>query len=237
MSFAFEELLKSHREAQPPPDRHPDAEDLIAFAEDRLEPEKREEIRNHLKICRDCGDLVLALMEEAEASQDQSTQVAFERVIRQVPEAPTHAIQKPQSTFWPYATAATFFIAVIGWSLFFFADGTTPVGITGTAQVGILQPEGQRVTRGSDAILERFDRKEWLVLQLSNTKSLGKDKPLEAILIHQESGQQFTIPKVDRQTYGVFVIVIPPHQYEPGNYSLNVKEVGGPVIATYKFAF
>lgn len=115
-------LLKARVEAASrSPAGHPPLETLEAFAEGALPPEEERRIREHLPLCRDCTDFVLALGDlqaPGESGEVPAEEVASawgdlqEEIRRGTPAPPPSA-----SPRWPLLLAAALALLAVGLSV------------------------------------------------------------------------------------------------------------------------
>lgn len=116
-------LLKARVEAATSgPVGHPPLETLEAFAEGALPPEEEKRVRDHLPLCRDCTDFVLALGEglpasgesgEVPAEQVESAWSDLQEEIRRAQPAPP-PFANPR---WPLLLAAALALLAVGLSV------------------------------------------------------------------------------------------------------------------------
>lgn len=165
----FEDALKAFadRERQGL-EKHPSADDLLAYHLRRLESADIERIQDHLAICPECASFILRLGPvsgsergpDALSIQEEQVQSEWERLKRRLEQGESAKIAQRVPLYgqlrFAYSLAAALLVAVVGLSVWFPRDEMDAVANAGYVDLVIPDASG---TRGvEEAALRASDR-------------------------------------------------------------------------------
>lgn len=128
-STAFRDTLLELIDGSPEPMDHPSPDQWLAYQRGELPPDEEARLQEHLARCRDCFDLAAgaaAFAEPDEEGEEMETAALWRLLRPQLDPAPDNvrpissAAPRSSRTRFPYPLAATFFVALVGmtvWNL------------------------------------------------------------------------------------------------------------------------
>jgi hypothetical protein len=130
-STAFRDTLQELIDGSPEPMDHPSPDQWLAYQRGELPAEEEARLQEHLARCRDCFDLAAGAAEFARpdeapsAGEEAETAALWSQLRPRLDPAPDNvrafsAAPRPSRASFPYALAATFFVALVGmtvWNL------------------------------------------------------------------------------------------------------------------------
>jgi hypothetical protein len=215
---------------------HPDADDLVAYSERRLEERDAERIRDHLALCGDCAGLLLdlgALSENDAAAASGLTDGDVEEAWRSfaarlAATAPRERMRRRRraAPWLPWAVAATLLAGVVAlsaWVGVLRHDLRSLSRPRADAVLANLEPRGEnsRGTAGTGEERPRADRPATLILHSSPSRTypryelqIREARLGERLLWHDEG--------LRPRDLGIFVLDLPAGALPPGNYQLRL---------------
>lgn len=249
----MDEALQNYGEALAEiPMEHPDMEELLAMAQQRLPEDQRDAMMDHLAMCRDCGDVVLALREEEEQQQrwqhfreipggraQPDATVPDERATPADLPAQTVSLGRLRRERWMMLVAALLLAGLLQWFPFqrdVVAPSLQPVSATLS-----LQPLEQGLTfRSGDgtqpAAMPAASARVALIL---NDPGVPEVAEYFVVFKSLESVSWVGVGDVSRQEEGFFLLIVEAGALSPGQYQVLLKDANATqehVLATYALA-
>jgi anti-sigma factor RsiW len=224
---------------------HPEPEEIAAYADGKLAPERAEAVGDHFAVCPECAALVLDYTKLAPtpaegASQRAEVAAAYDAVRRDLGLQP----QRDRSTagrgasadsVMPWLLAAATLAAVVlgvwGWSQHraLIAASSPRINVAAVD----LDPEGSDQERGEEPV-RQVDLSSGATLFLSLP---GIDDPgaLRVAIVDSAGRERWAVEGARRhRVLGNLSLYLPPGSLAPGSYEIRLLTAGGgAALATY----
>jgi Putative zinc-finger len=202
-------------------DAHPSLDRLIAYQENRLDPEACEEVRDHIAECPSCFQQVLDLQAFAAPASDP----ADLSQAREASYAARAILSEERARKWRngLALAAGLVLALVG--VVAYREMVGPER-GGELMLASLYPEGDvRSTAESPAVqLSQSAPFLGLILNLADPPQCAS---YTALIREAQSGKVLQVTEVRVGDRGLFQVVVPTKKLAPGLFRVELEGKGG----------
>lgn len=220
---------------------HPEPDELAAYHDGELPPEREARVQDHLSACRECAGLLLDLEGLADpdfgagsgVSEVTEKEALWQRLQEEIQPAPhaapvvpirRPAISSPRSPRWLQALAATFLMAAVGLS-FWVASLRRTVEELSRPQANAMVLDlysGTSRAEGSPPPVPSIPRDARLFTVILNPAGHRRYDSYRVEITRAGGGEAWSGGGLQPNPFGSFSLILPRSALAPGDYRVRL---------------